>query len=369
MKLALVHKQIGGGGGLEKYLLGLARQLLEAGHEVHVVTQKAELSEAELAGLTIHRMPKLPVLRSARLLKFCRDSKRAAAEIDADAVLGFGQTIDQDIHRAGGGCHRIYSRMLPALKRLSPKNRVELWLEKQLYTSGQTRRFVVNASKVAAELETEYGVDPDSITVIHTPVDSKRFRPAEQTEKAEIRRQLLGREIEEPVFVYGSMDHTRKGLDAILDVWPEVAPDAHLVIAGHGLSPARQAKFEALGDRASFVGQVADMSKLFKAGDVFLHPTLYDACANTVLQAMATGLPAIVSARDGASDFIEDGETGIRLENPEDREELLSKISRVLNADSEELSRIGANARKRMERQTWARHVKDWMEAIERVSY
>ncbi|MFT5471441.1 MAG: hypothetical protein ACI8UO_006575, partial [Verrucomicrobiales bacterium] len=34
MKLALVHKQIGGGGGLEKYFAGLAQQLLEAGHDV-----------------------------------------------------------------------------------------------------------------------------------------------------------------------------------------------------------------------------------------------------------------------------------------------------------------------------------------------
>ncbi|MFT5467389.1 MAG: UDP-glucose:(heptosyl)LPS alpha-1,3-glucosyltransferase, partial [Verrucomicrobiales bacterium] len=95
--------------------------------------------------------------------------------------------------------------------------------------------------------------------------------------------------------------------------------------------------------------------------------TLYDACANTVLQAMATGLPAIVSSRDGASDFIEDRKTGIRLENPEDREELLARVRQILDSTPEERLRVGANARQRIAHQTWSQHVQDWLELIDRL--
>ncbi|MEM7013163.1 MAG: hypothetical protein AAF585_16950 [Verrucomicrobiota bacterium] len=54
MRLALIHKQLGGGGGLEKYLLGFAQQLRDADHDVHVVTQKVAVPDEEIAGIRIH---------------------------------------------------------------------------------------------------------------------------------------------------------------------------------------------------------------------------------------------------------------------------------------------------------------------------
>lgn len=354
MRLALIHKQLGGGGGLEKYLLGFAQQLRDADHDVHVVTQKVVAPDEEIAGIRIHRVPKTPIVRTLRLLRFCSDSKSAAAEIGADIVLGFGQTVDQDIHRAGGGCHRVYSEMLPPWKRFSPKNRVELRLEKQLYTSGRTKRFVVNASKVAKELEAEYNVDPDLITVIHTPVDSTRFRPADDAEKSAGDRLT---------FLYAAMDHTRKGLDVILQIWPEV--DADLIIAGPPLNSDRKQRVDSMAEKITYVGQTADMPRLFQSADVFLHPTKYDACANTVLQAMSTGLPSIVSVRDGATDFIDNGETGFRLQNPTDPAELLKLVQSMSKVDR---AKIGANARARMKHQTWAQHIDDWMNLVQKAA-
>lgn len=356
MKLALIHKQIGGGGGLEKYLVGFAQQLLAAGHEVHLVTQQAEMGEAEAAGLTIHQVPKLPGLRSARLLKFCSDSRAAAEKIGADAVIGFGQTVDQDIHRAGGGCHRVYSRMLPALKRLSPKNRVELSLEKQLYTSGRTRHFVVNSSKVADELAAEYGVDRERISVVHTPVDAERFHPAPPNSKRD--------PDELPVFLFVSMDHKRKGLDALLDVWPKVG--AELRIVGAPLSRA-QAERIGFAPRVTFLGHSDDLAGEFRGADFFIHPTLYDACANTVLQSMASGLPSIVSARDGAVEFIEDGVNGFILNDPEDRAEILELVNRVLALSPAKLATLGAKAREQVAGQTWDRHINEWIALIEQL--
>jgi len=59
-----------------------------------------------------------------------------------------------------------------------------------------------------------------------------------------------------------------------------------------------------------FVGAKDDVRPYYAAADCFLLPTRYDPFPNTVLEAMAMGLPAIVSSRCGAAEIIEPGVNG-----------------------------------------------------------
>ncbi|MFC1680620.1 glycosyltransferase family 4 protein [Pseudomonadota bacterium] len=351
----MIHKQLGGGGGMEQYFTELCRRLVDSGHDVHVITSKIVLPASEAGGLRIHRVSYGGPIRSARLLSFNYRAKITAAEIGADVTLGFGRTTDQDIHRAGGGCHRVYSRMLPAWKRLSLSNQIDLELERRLYTNGRTSRFVVNTSKVARELQTEYGIDPSRIVKIRTPVDTNRFQP---------RQQELGGD---PLrFLFVSLDHKRKGLEFLLDIWTEV--NAQLLIAGTPLNASQRRRIKALGARARFLGHVDDMVDLYRSAHAFIHTSLYDACANTVLQAMSSGLPVIVSARDGAVEFIEQGINGFRLENPKDRNALLDLVRRVIRMDPDEREKLGARARHSVIDQSWSHHVREWISLAESVA-
>ncbi|MEM1295026.1 MAG: glycosyltransferase family 4 protein, partial [Verrucomicrobiota bacterium] len=282
-----------------------------------------------------------------------------------DLILGFGQTTRQDIHRAGGGCHSVYSRSLPPMKRLSLKNQVELDLERRLYTGGGTRHFVVNATKVAQELRDEYNVAEERISVIHTPVDLERFRPGQESKPA-LRGQLHpNRDPERPAFLFVSLNHRRKGLDALLEIWPEI--DADLWIAGapsngHYLNQIRELEIE---DQVVWLGKRDDLPDFYRAADAFVHPTLYDACANTVLQAMASELPTIVSANDGAKDFIEHEETGLLLQDPTDPRELHGHVSRILAFSADDRNELGKRARNRVSSQTWPNHLAAWNNIFE----
>lgn len=340
------------------------KRLLERGHKLEIVTSRIA-PEAEALGVPIHRMAPVPLSSTFRLLRFEHDSKSYVRSLESGTIsIGFGRTTTQDLHRAGGGCHRVYSRLLGPWKRLRPKNRLELELERRLYTGGNTRHFVVNAAGVGRQLQEEYDVDPERISVIHTAVDTDRFRPPLDEGEGENGK---GKADSPPVFLFASLDHRRKGLDPLLDAWSEI--DAELWIAGAPLD-ARYRRFirsRGLEQRVRPLGKVEDLAPVYRRVDFLVHPSFYDACSNTVLQAMASGLPSIVSTRDGASEFVSHGESGLRLKDPADTASLHDLLVELMKLPVEKRLAMGHAARERMLPLTWPAHVARWEEVIGRL--
>ncbi len=305
MRLGLIYHQFVQRGGLEGYLIEFATRLNAAGHELEIVSADIAPEIEDKIKATWHRIGLPGGSPLLRMWQFDRVAARLAPGLPVDVTLGFGRTTVQDVHRAGGGCHRVYSELLPPLKRWSLKNRMELRLEKQLYTSGRTRRFITNSAQVAAQLQSAYGADQSLFRVIHTAVDSERFRPAQ--DRAALRGkvcQQLRTDPSRPVFLFVSLSHRRKGLDVLLDIWPEVDADLWIVGKTPCLRHRRRIKQLGIGNRIRCIAAQSNLTALYQTADWFLHPTLYDACANTVLQSMACGLPGLISANDGAIDLL-----------------------------------------------------------------
>lgn len=353
MRLALLYHQFIRRGGLEGYLYEFASQLKSRGHELELIGSKIDDRFEELAAETFLIKPP-PFLSFGMLKRFADRSAEMVPKFNADAVLGFGRTWRQDIHRAGGGCHAVYSRMLPERKRRGAKNQWELQIERKLYTSGETNHFVVNSSRVLHELQEEYGVAQERISVIHTGVDTNHFKPAENPVKSD-----------QPTLLFVSLDHKRKGLGTLLEAMRQV-PETQLWIAGTPLDKFWEEEIarKNLNRRVKSWGKVSDLRPFYQQADLFVHPTLYDACANTVLQSMASGLPGIISSRDGAGDFIRHGANGWRLENPENADELAQLISLGLG----NLALAGNSARETMLPLTWQNHVSQWLDLISRLN-
>lgn len=351
MKLALLYHQFISRGGLEGYLWEFASQLVKRGHELTLVGSKMEDRFRALARDV--RIISPPPFHSGWMLKrFAERSAALVPELGCDLTLGFGRTFRQDVHRAGGGCHAVYSRMLPAAKQRRWKNRWELAVEEKLYTGGQTRHFVVNASRISLELQEEYAVPPERISVIHTGVDTDHFQLGD---RRAARAQLGVGEQSRAVLLFVSLDHRRKGLETALGALARVK-DAVLWIVGAELDGdwRRLISDKGLDARVRSFGQQPDLRPFYQAADVFVHPTRYDACANTVLQSMACGLTGVISSQDGARDFIIHGENGFLLSDPRSSEEFAAHVQAALAKPR------GAAARATMLPLTWAAHVDAW---------
>jgi glycosyltransferase involved in cell wall biosynthesis len=368
MRLGLIYHQFAPGGGLENYLLEFAGRLRRGGHQLHLVTGNVTNEVQVRLDATVHRIH-LP--RGSRLLrqwKFDRMSSRIAAQLPVDATIGFGRTTTHDLHRAGGGCHKVYSRLLPPWKRWNLKNLLELHLEKRLYTSGSTKLFIVNSTSAGRQIQQEYGIAPDRLRVIHSAVDTERYYPPE--DRAALKTEIsvsVGADPARPVFLFVSRDHRRKGLDVLLDIWSEV--NADLWIAGKPLGKAHSRRIDNRGLRSKihYFREGADLARLFRAADWFVHPTLYDACANTVLQSMASGLPGLISSCDGAVEFLRDGENGFVLPSPRDAASVLSVVRHALSTDESIKRRLAIAARDTALPLTWEAHLEKWMNAIKEI--
>lgn len=364
VRLGLVYHQMISRGGLEGYLLALARGFLRRGHDVRLLTARTD-GAAELLGAEIVRISLRGVPKPWELGVFARKSA-AVPRRPGEIVLGFGRTWRQDAHRAGGGCHAMYSELLPWWRRWGLKNRWELGLERRLYCGGETRQFVVNATPIARQLEQVYGVAPERITVIHTAVDTERYAPA--VGEADAVPPLTAGASGLPVLLFVSSNHRRKGLPALLRALP-MAPPAELWVAGAPLSATdrRLASALGVGDRVRELGEVADMVPVYRQASWFVHPTLYDACANTVLQSMACALPGLISVADGASEFIRDGENGFLLAEPGDAGAVARVLGRALGFDTDLRARMAAEARLTVRPLTWNAHLDAWESLCERL--
>lgn len=365
MKLALIYHQFIRSGGLENYLIEFASRIVAAGHEIELVA--AEVSPEVQAKLhaPVHRVQLVKGAKMTAMWQFARESARLARSLPVDVTIGFGRTYAHDLHRAGGGCHAVYSRLLPFLKRYAPKNLLELQLERRLYTSGETKHFVTNSARVAAQIQGVYKTPAERFTTIYTAVDTDVFKPAEDRA---VHRELILRKMQtdpdKPVLLFVSLSHRRKGLEALLTAMRDI--DATLWIAGRQLGRWYQAQIKSLGIERKIraIPVTNSLVDLYQAADWFVHPTLYDACANTVLQSMACGLPGIISVQDGAVDHVCDGMNGIMLFHPDNAAELAGRIKHALSLPEDQRVAMGIAAQETIQPLTWEQHLAQWQELI-----
>jgi UDP-glucose:(heptosyl)LPS alpha-1,3-glucosyltransferase len=83
-----------------------------------------------------------------------------------------------------------------------------------------------------------------------------------------------------------------------------------------------------------FAGSTGEPEKYYGAADLLIHPTFYDACSLTVLEALASGLPVITTHSNGASGLITQGQEGFIISDPRDGQALVEKITFFLNGEN-----------------------------------
>jgi UDP-glucose:(heptosyl)LPS alpha-1,3-glucosyltransferase len=331
VKIALVIEKFSPAGGAERQAAMLARGLLSRGHEVHVFAR----SIAPLQGIVEHRVPAEGLFRHA---SFAYQSRLLLERESFDLVHSFTRTSHQDILRLGGGTHReyldrtdpVYSPLGRFWRRIRPKERFELRLEAESFLPGSSRRIVAVSRRVKEEVVRHYGVPPGKIVVIHNGVDGSEFKP-DPAARAAVRSELGLRE-EDYALLFVGTGFRRKGLEQAIRAVDRV-PSARLLVAGEGRATPHP--------RVRMLGRRTDVARLYAAADAFIFPTLYDPFPNATLEAMATGIPAIVSRVAGTSEII-DGDSLV-IENPLDVAEIAAAVKRL--EDPAVRTAMGAAAR------------------------
>lgn len=308
MRVALVQRVVAELGGTERFALGFARWLAREGCSVHLWCERAEGLPAEVALRPLRVRGRG---RIGRLLGWAW-ATRAVPREDYDVVIGLGRAPGADLYRAGGGCHRAWIEA----RGWSLADAVELAVDRRVVLGA--RRVVANSAMAGAELLRWYGLPPDRLAVVHNGVDLGRFQP------------LLGQGASREVVFLGS-GYARKGLDTALRVLARI-PGISLAVAGAERRPDRFVRLAArlgVSTRGRWLGAVANPERLLAGAAAALLPTRYDPFANATLEALACGIPAITSGRDGASEVLP--EPWMAVSDPEDVTGFAEALERALH--------------------------------------
>jgi len=369
MRIALVVDRFGrAGGGVEQVALNVASALVRAGDEVHVIARAGASAETEAAaarvGAVLHALPVRSAWQPLRVLGFSRAAAREARleRPPFDVVHGFSRTRYIDVHRAGGGSHADYMESAYtgaglALRRLSPRHRVQLELDSRVFADPHPLIHCVSGL-VRDQIARRYAVPDERLVVIHNGVDHDRFDPARHAaEAAELRRSLAGdgREATATHWLFAGSGAHRKGLDVALRALA-ASPDreARLWVAGRDAPTSARRLCAALriDGRVRFLGERRDMPALYAAADGLLLPTRYDAFANVCLEAAASALPVLTSASNGAAELFD--EAGVVIERADDAEAFGHAMAEL--ADRERRRALGECGRKLALRHGWNDH-------------
>jgi sugar transferase (PEP-CTERM/EpsH1 system associated) len=194
------------------------------------------------------------------------------------------------------------------------------------------RRYIAVSRDLEQWLTECVGVAPDRVAQIYNGVDTERFRPRERV-----------RTIGPPgfadgnAFVIGSVGRMAAVKDyptlvraflSLLATEPALRDRIRLAIVGEGA--AREACLRLLRDAGAeslawLPGERHDVPDLMRAFDTFALPSLGEGISNTILEAMASGLPVVATQVGGNPELVEDGVTG-RLVRPGDPQAIAAAL-------------------------------------------
>lgn len=221
-----------------------------------------------------------------------------------------------DVFRAGEGVHAAYlakrrpfeTRFASVALSISFFHREMLRLERKTYRSPRLKAVIAISRMVAEEIVEYYDFPKARIHHIPNGISLDRFNlDLRHRHRADMRSKLkVG--LDKPVILFVGSGFARKGLSHLIKAVANLDSSPELWVVGHDSRAEtfqRLAEGLGLGNRFKLLGPQKDVLPLYGAADVAVLPSIYDPFGTVVIEAMACGLPTVVSDGCGARELVE----------------------------------------------------------------
>jgi glycosyltransferase involved in cell wall biosynthesis len=314
-------------GGAEMNMANLAAALVDAGHQVTIVTaawNRDWPTEIQHRGVRVHRIP-----QSSRwmpsVFKYMRGLARWLREHRDEFDLAYVSTLKQDAYVAVAAGRRFDFPVALRAEGCGPTgdsawqqgSRLGRWVRRQC-----SRAAAVVAPSPAIEQELIHGgypadrlqLIPNGVCVAEERTEKRRLlaREALGTAHAVL---SLGRDTK--LAVYTGRLEEEKGLMCLVEAWARVLKthsNTRLWLVGEGPLRDRLAeqieRFSIRG-RCVLVGSFDSVEELLAAADLFVLPSRDEDASIALLEAMAHGLPIVATDSPGARTLITSGANGL----------------------------------------------------------
>ncbi|TXT39397.1 MAG: UDP-glucose:(heptosyl)LPS alpha-1 3-glucosyltransferase [Comamonadaceae bacterium] len=339
LRIAVLNRQFSStGGGAERYSIALVEQLAEQ-HEIHVFAQHIE---HHWPGVTYHRVSQ-PLTRPRWINQlWYATATWWATRRGFDVVHSHENTWHGNVQTVhvlpikynllqGLTGWRLALRWLKIVT--SPRLLVYLALERSRFALRHPRAIVLASQALVPQMLQAYPASQAAFQVL-TPGVERVEGVATATEKSQARAQL-GLPLAGFGILFVGNDYRKKGLSTLIQALSRLPPSCFVAVVGN---PAQVPQFKAqaaaagVAQRVHFLGSLANVAPAYQAADCLAHPTLEDTFAMVVLEAMAYGLPVLVSSAKfcGVAGLLQPGRDALVLDDPQDAQALAGAIAQII---------------------------------------
>lgn len=356
MKILQVMRAIHRHGGIARVVFELSRNMAQT-QELHQLTNYTDL---EIPGQTHH----YPLIKHPLFLQIGMNAWQTERHIhtlrerykfdivhthDAESLIG-------DINTR----HSCYKAVLEKfkserdfkynlLKMLDPRTQFVLDIERQIVNN--CKHMIAVSNKIKQEIMSNYQISSEKITVIPNGVNTEEFNPKNRVEYFHLRLKYHIKPTDKLILFVGN-EFQRKGLQHVIDCLPILRAEERkiklLVVGNDNPEPfIKQAKQLGVYPHVIFT-KTADINQYYALADVFAFPTEYEPFGLVITEAMASGLPVVVTEDAGAAELITDGRDGLLLKKTDNLINLCDLIKKAIDHPE-----IGLAARKTALNYSW----------------
>lgn len=375
LKLAILIRDFVKTGGAEKYTVEITQRLARE-HEVHVFAQSWNFDGKER--IVFHRIPRFfikPNILNQLLFSYF---VRRAVDDTFDIIHSHERVTQFDVLTVHCPCFRaIITRHRGPVRRmtawasamLSPRKIAYLWLERRQFAFHKKRMIIAVSEYIKRDIQNNYPLPNECFGIAYPGVDNRFIHKETNSRKKRELRSELGIGEDDLVVLFVGTEFKRKGLDALLEGFSLAhRPNLRLVIAGGGEKKRYVSLARRLGVEKDviFLGLVENIGDIYSISNIYILPTLIDPAGMAPLEAMASGVPTIMSCSEyaGIAEQIHSGEALI-LTNPKDPTEIARSLLDLMNDTYRR--ELGNRGRRLASNLTWEKTTADTVSVYRRV--
>lgn len=336
-------------GGLQRDFMRIAQTVAERGHQVRVYTQSWQgecPAEFELIVVPVRKRT-----NHGRNAEYYEWVKAHLAQHPVARVVGFNKMPDLDIYYAADVC---YAEKVAQEKgffyRLTSRYRHYAAYERATFEQGKKTQLLMLTDKQIADFQRHYHTEPERFHILPPGIypDRKYSQQIPDSRRVYREKNRIG-EDQNFVLQVGS-DFNRKGvartIEAIAALPDTLRQNTLLFVVGQDKPGPFAALAAKLGikENVHFFAGRSDVAELMAAADLLVHPAKQEAAGIVLLEAVAAGLPVIVTEVCGYAPYIADARCGVVINEPFSQAALNKTLADALGTPSC-LSEWAANAR------------------------
>lgn len=336
-------------GGLQRDFMRIARTVAGRGHQVRVYTQSWQGECPEEFELIV--VPVRKRTNHGRNAEYYQWVTAHLAQHPVARVVGFNKMPGLDLYYAADVC---YAEKVAQEKgffyRLTSRYRHYAAFERATFEQGKKTQLLMLTDKQIADFQRHYHTEPERFHILPPGIYPDRKYSQQIPDSRHIYREKNRIGADQNFVLQVGSDFNRKGvartIEAIAALPDAVRQDTLLFVVGQD-KPGPFATLAAklgIKENVHFFAGRSDVAELMAAADLLVHPAKQEAAGIVLLEAVAAGLPVIVTEVCGYAPYIANARCGVVINEPFSQAALNKTLADALSTPSR-LSEWAANAR------------------------